>query len=46
MPMGLWRWAATAAAERRILDEDTARRDRLHTAAVARRRKAKRGGRR
>ena len=46
MPMGLWRWAATAAAEQRIFREDTERRDRLHAAAVARRRKAKRGGRR
>jgi hypothetical protein len=44
--MEVWRWAATAAAERRIFQEDTERRDRLHTAAVARRRKAKRGGRR
>lgn len=44
--MWLWRWGATGAAERRVLREDAERSDRLHTAAVARRRKAKRGGRR
>ena len=46
MPMAFWRWSASAAAEQRIFREDAERRDRLHTAAVARRRKAKRGGRR
>lgn len=46
MPMAFWRWSANAAAEQRIFREDAGRRDRLHTAAVARRRKAKRGGRR
>ncbi|MEA1264240.1 hypothetical protein MicroSTF_14445 [Microbacterium sp. STF-2] len=44
MPI-LFGWGASAGAGRRLAATD-ARRAQLHTAAVARRRKAKRGGRR
>ena len=42
----LWQWGATAGAERRVLHESDERKTRLHEKAVARRRKAKRGGKR
>lgn len=45
MPWLGWGWGATAAAERRMRELDE-RRAAQHKAAVAKRRKAKRGGKR